>query len=348
VDYAPIIERAAEKFGWKETWKGWHTPTWTSEDGRYVRGVGCAVIGNADVGEDTSEAYVRIVPDLYGTGIKVYVHADITESGMGQRSSILRVVAEQLDVPYEKITIVRPESDINPIGIGLCGSRGTITYGHALANACEDLKSKIFAAAEGKLHITSDLMEIRGGYVYSHTMPGNRIPIKHIKENSTVSFTGYGKHIENFSIPSCVMCFVEVEVDKQTGKVAILHLLTATDCGQIMDPAAIEMQLQGGIGAACLDTALFEENIIDPVTGRPMTYDMIEYKWRSFNDFPEHTSVIMESRPDSFQFNAVGVGEISGAASASATMMAISDAIGVNVAQYPATPDVILKALGRV
>jgi CO/xanthine dehydrogenase Mo-binding subunit len=348
VNYVPIIERAAERFGWKETWKGWHKPTWTSEDGRYVRGVGCAIIGNADVGEDTSEAYVRIVPDLYGTGIKVYVHADITESGMGQRSSILRVVAESLDVPYENITIVRPESDINPIGIGLCGSRGTITYGHALANACEDLKQKLFQACEGKLHITSDLMEIRGGYVYSHTMPGNRIPIKHVQANSTISFTGYGKHVENFSIPSCVMCFVEVQVDKETGKVDVLRLLTATDCGQIMDPAAIEMQLQGGIGAACMDTATFEENIIDPTTGRPMTYNMIESKWRTFNNFPEHESVIMESRPDSFQFNAVGVGEISGASSASAIMMAISDAIGVNVAEYPATPGVILRALGKM
>jgi CO/xanthine dehydrogenase Mo-binding subunit len=75
---------------------------------------------------------------------------------------------------------------------------------------------------------------------------------------------------------------------------------------------------------------------------------MLEYKWRTFNNFPEHDYVIHESRPDSFQFNAIGVGEISGAAAASATMMAISDAIGVNVAEYPATPNVILRALGKI
>lgn len=108
------------------------------------------------------------------------------------------------------------------------------------------------------------------------------------------------------------------------------------------------MQAQGGIGSASLDTATFEEHIIDPGTGRTMTYDMIEYKWRPFNEFPKYETCFMESRFDTFQFKATGVGEIAGAAAASATMQAISNAIGVQVATYPATPDVILKALGKI
>lgn len=108
------------------------------------------------------------------------------------------------------------------------------------------------------------------------------------------------------------------------------------------------MQAQGGIGSASLDTATFEEHIIDPATGRNLSYDMIEYKWRPFNEFPDYTTCFLESKFDTFQFKATGVGEIAGAAAASATMQAISNAIGVQVSQYPATPDVILKALGRI
>ena len=52
IQYEQMIRNTAEKFGWKDKWKGWGVPTWTSEDGRYVRGVGCSAIGNADVGED--------------------------------------------------------------------------------------------------------------------------------------------------------------------------------------------------------------------------------------------------------------------------------------------------------
>ncbi len=88
--------------------------------------------------------------------------------------------------------------------------------------------------------------------------------------------------------------------------------------------------------------------MIDPATGRPLTFNMIEYKWRTFNEFPEFDTVLLSSQFDSFQFKAGGVGEISGAAAASATMQAISNALGVEVSEYPATPNVILKALGRL
>ena len=60
---------------------------------------------------------------------------------------------------------------------------------------------------------------------------------------------------------------------------------------------------------------------------------------------PKHNCVIEESQLDTFMFKAVGIGEISGAAGASAVLMAISNAIGVEVNEYPATPDVILKAM---
>ena len=142
--------------------------------------------------------------------------------------------------------------------------------------------------------------------------------------------------------------FLEVQVDRETGKVDVLNMLGGTDCGQMIDPSGLEMQAQGGIGSASLDTATFEEHIIDPGTGRTMTYDMIEYKWRPFNEFPEYETCFMESQFDTFQFKATGVGEIAGAAAASATMQAISNAIGVQVSTYPATPDVILKALGKI
>jgi CO/xanthine dehydrogenase Mo-binding subunit len=55
----------------------------------------------------------------------------------------------------------------------------------------------------------------------------------------------------------------------------------------------------------------------------------------------------MESQIDSFMFKALGIGEISGAALASAALMAISNAIGADVKDYPATPAVVLKALGK-
>lgn len=63
-----------------------------------------------------------------------------------------------MNVPYERIEITPPETKINPTGFGLCGSRGTITYGHAISNACEDARKKLFELAVPYLEVTTDSM----------------------------------------------------------------------------------------------------------------------------------------------------------------------------------------------
>ena len=347
VNYAHAIRELAEKFHWKDKWKGWGVPTWVSEDGKRVRGVGCGIIGNADVGEDNTEAYVRVVPDMVGDKSHIVLQCNVTESGMGQRNSLTKMVAEIMKVPLERIQVTPPETMINPTGFGLCGSRGTITYGHAVSSAAEDLRSKLFELARPYLDVATDSMYLTDYGVSTIARPGLFVSWKKLIPQD-LTLTGYGQHLENFSTPSMYMIFLEVEVNKETGKVEVLNCLGGSDCGQVIDPSILEMQAHGGIGSASLDTATFEEHIIDPQIHRTMTYDMIEYKWRTFNEFPEFETHFMESHFDTFQFKAIGVGEISGAAAASATMQAISNAIGVQVSTYPATPDVILKALEKI
>ena len=154
--------------------------------------------------------------------------------------------------------------------------------------------------------------------------------------------------MENFSTPSCLITFIEVEVDTKTGLAKVIDILNGSDAGQIIDPATLEMQLQGAIGSASLDTALYEESIIDPATGRLLSSNMIDYKWRPFNEFPPFALSVTESKMNTYHFKGIGIGENAGAGAASACMMAISNAIGVDIKRYPATPDVILEAMGKI
>ena len=348
MDFRNMIQAAADKFRWKERWQGWGKPSWISEDGKRRRGVGVGIIGNADAGEDNNEAYVRIMPDMVGNEARVIVQMDITESGMGQRSNLAKMAAEILNVPYEKVDISDPGTgEHNPNALGLCGSRGTITYGRPVCEACEDLRTQLFRLAEPYLRVPPDTMELVDFGVRSLHRPERFITWKELIPKE-LTLTGYGKHVETFGSPSCCIIFLEVEVDMDTGKADVIDMLSGIDAGQIIDPASLEMQLQGGIGSASMDSALFEENVVDGPTGRVMTYNMIEYKWRPFNQFPSFDSSILESQFDTFQFKAVGVGEITGAATAPAVMQAISNAIGTQVSEYPATPNVILKALGKL
>lgn len=349
VDYSDAITQSAAQWRWYDRWKGWGVPTWVSEDGSKVRGIGCSCIGNCDAGESFSEAYVRMVPDFFKTPVAyIRVHMNATEIGNGQKSSLLKMVAEILNVPYEYVQTIDADTRTSPRNEGLAGSRGTITCGRAVCNAALDLRRQLFEAAELKLRYPQDNMELYNFGVRPKSKPELWIPFDKLVPDHHLTMTGYGRHDEDFGTPNFFMSYIEVEVDKNTGLVKVTDMLGATDAGQIIDPDNAELQCQGGIGAASLDTALFEENFVDPITGKPLTYDMIQSKWRTFNELPKFDTCILESQFDTGYFHAIGFGEIAGAAAASAAMMAISNAIGVEVKQYPATPDVILKALGKI
>lgn len=347
INYDDAIINSAKKWRWYERWTGWGNPTWTSEDGKTVRGIGCSVIGNADCGESYAEAYVRLIPDFFKKECFVRVHINVTEIGNGQKSNLLKMVAEILDVPLENVDYVEADSRVSPRNEGLAGSRGTITCGRAVCEAALDVRRQLFEVAEHKISFPIEQMEVYQGGVRAKSKPDLWVSYKDLVPDRHLTVSGYGRHNNDFGTPNFFMSYIEVEVDKETGMVKVIDMMGATDAGQIIDPDSVEMQCQGGIGAASLDTALFEENFVDPVTGRPLTYDMINNKWRTFNELPNFECHIEESQFDTNHFKAIGFGEISGAAAASATMMAISNAIGVEVKQYPATPDVVLAALDK-
>ena len=144
------------------------------------------------------------------------------------------------------------------------------------------------------------------------------------------------------------MTFVEIEVDEETGKSELLRVVQATDVGQVINPATLEGQLYGGLGSAGIDSALFEETILDKSSGRILNGNLIDFKWRVFPELPVFENAILETEIPTHRFKAVGVGEVATAPGPSAVLMAISNAIGRRITEYPATPERILKVLGKI
>lgn len=337
VDYTAAMDKGAQRFGWKEKWKGWLKPT--AVDGAKRRGVGVGVHGNADIGEEASEAYVRL--DADGT-VKVY--SSLTEHGTGQKSNIDRMVAEVLKLPVERISQVPSDSRTSPYERGPAGSRGTYATGTAVIAAAEDARQKLLELAAHKLNAGPDELETEDGIIFLRNDSGKKIPwLAAMGADRTC--LGYGRFEPDYSLANCMMSFVEVEVDTQTGKVDLLHVVNATDVGQIIDPPGLEGQLNGCLGSSGIDSALFEETVLDPTTGRTLNANMIDYKWRTFSDLPPIDNVVLETPFKSHRFHAVGVGEVATAPGPSAVLMAVSNAIGLWVREYPVTPDKVLKAL---
>ena len=103
--------------------------------------------------------------------------------------------------------------------------------------------------------------------------------------------------------------------------------------------------MNGCLGTAGIDSALFEETVIDPISGAMMNSNLIDYKWRTTAELPELENVILETPFSTHRFRAVGAGEISTSPGPAAVLMAVSNAIGRWIDRYPVTPDRVLAAL---
>jgi xanthine dehydrogenase molybdenum-binding subunit len=339
IDFSKAIEKGAEAFGWKDKWKGWGEPS--ALNGSKRRGVGVGVHGNADIGEDVSEAYVRLNPNATAV-----IHVCISEHGTGQRSSLCKMVAEILRLPLNRVNITPPDTLVNPFEFGPVGSRGTYAIGSAVIAAAQEARQKLLERAALMLSANPKDLETEDGLIYARDKPEVRVPWITVT-GSFSTFMGYGRFEPDFSMSNFAMIFVEVEVDMETGKVELQHVVFATDVGQIIDPPSLENQLNGCFGSAGLDSALFEESILDKHIGRILNVNMIDYKWRTFLQLPKFQSVILETPVPTHIFNAIGVGEITTAPGPSAILMAVSNAIGKRVYDYPLTPDKVLKAMSE-
>jgi xanthine dehydrogenase molybdenum-binding subunit len=334
------MDKGAEKFGWKEKWKGWLKPT--AVHGTKRRGVGVGVHGDSDIGEDASEAYVRLQPD--GTAL---LFSCITEHGTGQRSNVVKMAAEVLQLPMERVSITPSDSLINPYEFGFAGSRGTWAVGSAVIGAAEDARQKLLELAAPLFDTDPGELETIDGMIFSRREPEKKIPWKAaLGVDRTI--TGFGRFEPDNTLTNMMMTFVEVEVDRSTGKVTLVRVVNTTDVGQIIDPPGLENQLNGCLGSGGIDSALFEETVIDPSTGRTLNANMIDYKWRTFSELPPIDNVVLETPFPTHRFHAIGVGEISTSPGPVAVLMAVSNAIGVWLHEYPATPDRVLKALCKV
>lgn len=337
IDFSRAMEEGAKVFGWSKKWKGWLRPTYS--EGRKRRGVGVAVHGNADIGEDISEAFVFLHPEGRATLLSC-----VTEHGTGQITNYLKMVAEVLGLPLERVELSPADSLFTPFEFGPVGSRGTYAIGSAVIAAAEDAKKRLMEMASRIMNVRVEDLRTSNGYVYLSSDPAKSLPwYKIIGWERTVS--GYGRFEPDYTLTNCIMTFVEVEVDLDLGEVSIVEIVNATDVGRILDPKGLEGQLNGCLGSAGIDTAIFEETVIDKKRGMVLNANLIDYKWRTFLELPRIRHVVFETPCPTHRFEAIGVGEVATSAGPPATFMAVCNAIGKWLNDYPLTPDKILEAL---
>jgi len=133
-----------------------------------------------------------------------------------------------------------------------------------------------------------------------------------------------------------------VEVDTKTGKVKMVRMVTAHDCGRAINPMLVEGQLEGSI-AGGMGQALYEHVITEK--GQVMNPSFLDYGFPTFMEIPEMESIDIETDDPVGPFGAKEAGEGTQLSPAPAIVNAIYDAIGVDFNELPVTPEKILRAL---
>jgi xanthine dehydrogenase YagR molybdenum-binding subunit len=153
-----------------------------------------------------------------------------------------------------------------------------------------------------------------------------------------------GKFTQGLSSVGVGGCqFADVTVDIETGVVKVNKIVAIQDSGLIIDRLTWESQVYGGIIMG-LNYGLFEERIMDPITGVMLNPDMELYKLAGASDIPE--IVIRAYEPDDQKARGViGVGEPPTISTAAAIANAVTNAIGIRVPHWPMSPRNVLNAL---
>ena len=136
---------------------------------------------------------------------------------------------------------------------------------------------------------------------------------------------------------------VEVEVDEETGEVAILRAVSVHDVGKVLNRQTLMGQVIGGF-AQGVGFALYEQVLTE--RGRILNPSFTDYKIPTIAemDFPLEVAFI-ETDDDAGPFGAKGVGEPGLVPTAPAIANAIYDAIGVRMRHLPMTPERVLAAI---
>ena len=290
-----------------------------------------------------SSAEVRINED--GTVIIMEGNPDIG----GSRASMCLMAAETLGVDYERVKAYIGDTE----STGFCnvtgGSRTTFATGMAVVQACEDIIAQCKARAAATWGVDEDQVEWEDGQaipapgVNADVTPMSLADVMASAHKTGGPLLGRASLNASGAGASFSVNFVDLMVDKETGKVDVLAFTAIQDAGTAIHPAYVEGQMQGG-AAQGLGWALNEEYIYD-ADGVMENAGFLDYRVPVASDLPMIDCQIIEVPNPRHPYGVRGVGETPIVAPLAAAANAVRAATGVRINDLPLSPPNILAAI---
>jgi carbon-monoxide dehydrogenase large subunit len=273
--------------------------------------------------------------------------------GQGHETTFAQLVADRLGLPLERVTVIKGDTDLVARGTGTYGSKSVQIGGTAATQASDRVveQGKRLAADELEASVEDMVLDLEAGrfHVAGAHQPGltweelagrlaergrlGELAAEVDLEESRPSFP-FGAHV------------AVVEVDLDTGAVALERLVALDDAGRIINPLLAEGQVHGGV-AAGIAQALFEELAYDE-EGNPLNSNLVSYCMPGAPELPSFELVSMETPTPVNPIGAKGIGEAGTIGATPAVHNAVIDALapyGVRHIEMPLTSERVWQAL---
>lgn len=340
--YNEQLDIALKLSGWKEKWH----PPGQGKAGTVRHGIGMAVHTWGGFAGGQNEVDVVINRDG-----SVTAQTSSQDLGTAQRTLNAIVTAEILGLMPTDIIVKLGESQFGPSS-GSGGSTTSPAQAPATLLAAQAARDDLFKKVAPAVGADPKDLAIQ---------PGKVVDTKNKKEwawkefcarlgmgdargkgawSQAISNEAGNENISSGQVGGVQVA--EVTVDTETGLVRAKHHVAVQDCGLIVNKLACESQVAGGVIMG-INYAMFEENILDRLTGRQVNPDMEFYRLGGLTDMPKITIHMM----DMPERGVIGIGEPPTVSTAAAIGNAVFNALGVRVPTLPLTAKRVLDAVAK-
>jgi carbon-monoxide dehydrogenase large subunit len=298
-------------------------------------------------------ATVRIEP----TGeVRAFVSA--ATQGQGHATTFAQIVADELGVDLDAVTIVEGDTERCPYGSGSFASRSMVASGGALVLAARVVRAKIARIAGHMLEAAPDDLTIEGGTIAVRGAPGRVLTVTDVarlayRPASGTLPEGVDPALEAthyYDPPPATFAngthLAVVDVDPETGEVEIVRYVVVEDCGTMVNPTIVEGQTHGAV-AQGIGNALYEDFAYDD-NGQPLATSFMDYLIPGAVEVPSMEVIHMETPPAVSVSGFKGMAEGGTIGSTPAVANAVADALaphGADVRELPLTPDRIHRLI---
>jgi carbon-monoxide dehydrogenase large subunit len=336
-DYVATFERGLERLGYRDLRK------WADEEAKRGRVIG---VGFSVYVEITTFGYETAVLRAERDG-SFTLYTALTPHGQGLATGLAQVVADELEVPIEKIKVSWGDTAYVGDGIGTMGSRSITAGGSAAVLAARRLKQELARAAEALLGCKPEYK--RGEFQCGGKSVSIAEVVKAVyRGKAEAQLTVEAMYHAEPTFPFGVHLAV-VELDPETGFVKPLLYKSYDDVGVVVNPLLAAGQIMGG-ALQGIAQALYEEAIYDEA-GNLATPNLAFYLVPTAAEAPRYEVYFAEEpHPSRHPTGTKGIGEAATIASTPAVVMAVEDAMrrlkpGVRIDKTPITPEDVWRLL---